>query len=61
MSLELYTPDQVVEMLGFSKCHLWRIVKAGKLQKIYLSERKIRFTRASLDAYVASCEGVLSV
>jgi hypothetical protein len=55
---ELYTPEQTATLLRMSKCNLWRIVRAGKIKRQQLSERKIVFTRQSIDDYLSLVNGV---
>ncbi len=51
---KLLRPDQVANLLDCSARQVRRLFREGKLAGIALGERRIRFYRADVDAYLAS-------
>jgi excisionase family DNA binding protein len=52
MSGELLTYKEVWECLRISRMNLLRLIAAGKLPVVYVSERRPRIRRADLVAYL---------
>ena len=46
MNKELLTPKEMMEALGISRSTLWRMVQSGKMEKINITSRIVRY-RAS--------------
>lgn len=51
---QLFTRPEAYDYLRVSERHLWTITKGGLLPVIKFG-RAVRYSRADLDAYVASC------
>jgi hypothetical protein len=47
------TPHEVEQMYGISRGLLWRLRGSGDVQSATIVSRRLRMSRASLDAYVA--------
>ena len=51
---KLITADQVAHTLGYSRDHVWRLCKTGKLPHLRINTRTIRFDADEIQAWIAS-------
>lgn len=47
---ELLTPAKVMEILHISRSTLWKLIKAGRLPRVLLGTRTMRFRREAVEA-----------
>lgn len=52
----LLTIKEVAQALGVSRMTVYRLIRAGRLRRVYPTPRSARITRESLEAFLRSLE-----
>lgn len=52
----LLTIKEVAQALGVSRMTVYRLIRAGRLKRVYPTPRSARITRESLEAFLRSLE-----
>lgn len=52
----LLTIREVAQALGVSRMTVYRLIRAGRLKRVYPTPRSARITRESLEAFLRSLE-----
>ncbi len=48
----VHTVDEAAALLRVHRATIFRLVRAGKLERVYIGRRSVRITRASLERFV---------